>query len=63
MHAEMEALKLRVEEIERRLGIQTAMCAGYCDQPTAEPGGMCQSCQEIDRYEASRLRRRAMGME
>jgi hypothetical protein len=57
----MRSLIDRVAEIERHLGIKTQECAGYCDQPTTDPNGMCESCREIDRYEAARLRRMERG--
>lgn len=57
--SELSALKSRVFELERRAGMRTVLCAGYCDQPTTEPGGMCQPCRERDAQEARRLMRMA----
>ena len=61
MDPKLKSLSDRIAVIERHLGIKTQMCAGYCDQPTTDPGGMCESCREIERYEMSRLRRRERG--
>jgi len=57
MDTATEALSNRIAEIERRLGIKTETCAGYCEQPTSDPGGMCQVCRERERQETSWLRR------
>lgn len=59
----LKSLLDRVLVIERHLGIETQMCVGYCDQPTNDPGGMCESCREIERYEFARLRRMERGQE
>ena len=61
METEIKALSDRIEQIERRLGIHTVTCAGYCEQPTSDPGGMCQSCRERERRELRELRPEAMG--
>jgi hypothetical protein len=55
-----KAMSDRISEIERRLGIKTQMCAGYCEQPTSDPGEMCAACREQDvreRQEDARLNR------
>lgn len=55
----LRALEERVSELEQWLGIATQLCAGYCDQPTTDPGGMCSLCREKERQEDARLRREA----
>lgn len=57
MDTTTRALSDRVTEIEKRLGIKTEMCCGYCEQPTSDPGGMCQACRERERQEDARLNR------
>ena len=54
---EIRALSERLTVIERSLGLKTTTCAGYCGQPTANPGGMCLACQERDRRETARMNR------
>jgi len=54
MEYEIKVLSDRIAEIERRLGIKTEVCAGYCGQPTSEPDGMCQACRERDGRESRR---------
>ncbi len=54
---EIRSLSDRITAIEERLGIKTVPCAGYCNQPTAETGGMCQACQERERHEVAQLNR------
>ncbi len=57
----LKSLLDRVLVIERSLGLATQMCVGYCDQPTTGPGGMCESCREIERHELARMRRMERG--
>ena len=45
------ALSNRIAWLEIHMGLKTTRCAGYCEQPTANPGGMCLACQERERYE------------
>ena len=52
-----KALSDRITEIEKKLGINTVQCAGYCEQPTSDPGGMCQTCRDRERQEDARLNR------
>ena len=47
----VRALSDRIAALEKHIGLKTEMCAGYCNQPTANPGGMCVACQERDRHE------------
>lgn len=42
----IKSLEKRVLDLECKVGIQTVLCAGYCDQPTSDPRGMCQPCRE-----------------
>ena len=58
METKLKALSDRIAGIERQLGIKTVMCAGYCEQPTSDPGGMCQPCRERERKEDAKLRRK-----
>ena len=52
---EIRALSDRVAAMERHVGMKTQLCAGYCDQPTANPSGMCIACQERERREMRKV--------
>jgi len=60
MDTAIQALSDRISAIEKHLGIKTVPCAGYCEQPTGEPSGMCTACQERERVELRRLRPEAV---
>jgi hypothetical protein len=55
---ELRALSDRITEIERQMGLKTTMCAGYCNQPTTDPFGMCLACQMREKQVDAELRRR-----
>jgi hypothetical protein len=48
---EIRALSDRISWLEIHMGLKTKICAGYCNQPTANPGGICLACQERERHE------------
>jgi hypothetical protein len=58
---EIRALSDRIAVVEKSLGLKTMICAGYCNQPTANPGGMCLACQERERSVDAESRRRHGG--
>jgi hypothetical protein len=41
---EILALSNRMTALEQHIGLKTVICAGYCEQPTANPSGMCLAC-------------------
>ena len=49
---EIRALSDRIAALERHTGMKTQPCVGYCEQPTANPSGMCLVCRERERREA-----------
>jgi hypothetical protein len=46
---EIRALSDRIAALEQHMELKTTICAGYCGQPTANPGGICLACQERER--------------
>ena len=58
---EILALSNRMTALENHIGLKTEICAGYCNQPTANPSGMCLACQERERREDHEARRRHSG--
>jgi hypothetical protein len=55
------ALSNRMTAMERHMGLKTVICAGYCEQPTANPSGMCLACQAREHRIDYELRRRHGG--
>ena len=55
---EILALSERMTALERHIGLKTEMCVGYCNQPTANPFGMCLACQNQERRIDVESRRR-----
>ena len=58
---EIRALSDRMAALEQHIGLKTTICAGYCNQPTANPSGMCLACQERERHVDAESRRRHGG--
>jgi hypothetical protein len=58
---EILALSNRMTAMEQHIGLKTTICAGYCEQPTANPSGMCLACRERERRWDADLKRRLGG--
>jgi len=58
---EIRAVSDRIAALEQHIGLKTVICAGYCEQPTASPSGMCLACQERERHVDAESRRRHGG--
>jgi hypothetical protein len=52
------ALSDRIAWLEIHMGLKTTRCAGYCEQPTANPSGICLACQARERHIDAESRRR-----
>ena len=57
----IRALSDRISWLEIHMGLKTTICAGYCEQPTANPGGMCLACQVREHRIDHETRRRYPG--
>jgi hypothetical protein len=58
---EILALSNRMTALEQHIGLKTVICAGYCEQPTANPSGMCLACHAREHRIDAELRRRDRG--
>jgi len=58
---EILALSNRMTALERHIGLKTEICAGYCEQPTANPSGICLACQAREHRIDHETRRRYPG--
>ena len=58
---EILALSDRIAWLEIHMGLKTTRCAGYCEQPTANPSGICLACQAREHRIDHETRRRYPG--